>query len=125
MKNLCDGIKTMKNNNAAGLDDILCEQINHLGPVALQWLLDMLNCMSTNTFPKLWRKSRGVLLNPGKGPAIPKSYAHLSTMSYMYMQLFERLILAIIVLSPLMMTSSFLNTKRQVSGQENPVLANS
>ena len=45
MKILCDGIKTMK-NNAAGLDDILCEQINHLGPVALQWLLDMLNCIT-------------------------------------------------------------------------------
>ena len=70
MKSLCDGIKTMK-NDAAGLDDILCEQINHLGPVALQWLLDMLNCMSTNTFPKLWRKSRVVvLLKPGKDPAI-------------------------------------------------------
>ena len=54
MNDLCGAIKAMKSNKAAGLDDILCEQIKHLGPVALQWLLDMLNkCMSDNTMPKL------------------------------------------------------------------------
>ena len=82
IKNLCDGIKIINNNNAAGLD-ILCGQIDHLGPVALLWLLDMLNCMSTNTFPKLWRKSRVVvMLKPGKDPAIPKSYMPISLLCH-------------------------------------------
>ena len=59
MNDLCGAIKEMKRNKAAGLDDILCEKIKHLGPVALQWLLDMFNeCMSTNSIPKIWRKSR-------------------------------------------------------------------
>ena len=34
---LCDAIHIMKNNKAAGLDDILCEQIKHFGPGALDW----------------------------------------------------------------------------------------
>ena len=54
MNDLCGDIKDMKNNKAAGLDDILCEQIKHLGSVALQWLLDMFNeCMRTNSIPKI------------------------------------------------------------------------
>ncbi|KAI8511926.1 hypothetical protein Bbelb_110260 [Branchiostoma belcheri] len=62
----------MKNNKAAGLDDILCEQIKHFGPRALQWLLDMLNeSISTNKIPKIWRRARLLIpeqagFRPGK-----------------------------------------------------------
>ena len=76
MNGLCSSIKAMKNNKAAGLDDILCEQIKHLRSAALQWLLDMFNkCMRTNSIPNIWRKSKVVaLLKPCKDPASPNSY---------------------------------------------------
>ncbi|XP_038058777.1 uncharacterized protein LOC119730062 [Patiria miniata] len=94
MSDLCSAIKAMKSNKAAGLDDILCEQIKQLGPAALQWLLDMYNdCMSTNNIPKAWRKARTIaLLKPGKDPASPRSYRPISLLCQTY-KLFERLIL--------------------------------
>ena len=94
MNDLRNAIKSMKSNKAAGLDDILCEQIKHLGPVALQWLLDMLNhCLRENTMPQIWRKSRVVaLLKPGKDPASPKNYTPISLLCHTY-KLFERLLL--------------------------------
>ena len=40
----------MKSNKAAGLINILCDQIKSLGSAALQWLLDMFNVyMRTNS----------------------------------------------------------------------------
>ena len=33
----------LKNNKASGRDDILVEQLKHLGPKAHKWLLTMLN----------------------------------------------------------------------------------
>ena len=33
---LLKGINALKNNKAAGLDDMLCEQIKHFGPATLQ-----------------------------------------------------------------------------------------
>ena len=115
MNDLCGAIKYMKNNKAAGLDDILCEQIKHLGSAALQWLLDMFNeCMRTNSIPKIWRKSRVVaLLNPCKDPASPNSYRPISLRCHTY-ALFERLVLNRVAL--LWMSTSSLS--RQVSGQE-------
>ncbi|XP_071505175.1 uncharacterized protein [Diadema antillarum] len=63
MNELIVGIKTMKNNKAAGLDDILCEQVKHLGPVALKWLLDLFNsCLITNKLPKIWRRAKIVAI---------------------------------------------------------------
>ncbi|CAH1250094.1 Hypp8765 [Branchiostoma lanceolatum] len=90
MDDLCNAIKDMKNNKAAGLDDILCEQIKHFGPLALQWLLDMLNqSLCTNRIPKIWRKSRVIaLLKPGKDPSIPKNYRPISLLCHTY-KLFE------------------------------------
>ncbi|CAH1248509.1 Hypp8181 [Branchiostoma lanceolatum] len=94
MDDLRNATKDMKNNKAAGLDDILCEQIKHFGPLALQWLLDMLNqSLNTNRIPKIWRKSRVIaLLKPGKDPSIPKNYRPISLLCHTY-KLFERLIL--------------------------------
>lgn len=44
----------MKTNNAAGLDDITVEQVNHFGPGALTWALDMFyKCVSYNKIPKI------------------------------------------------------------------------
>ena len=94
MNDLLAAIKAMKNNKAAGLDDILCEQIKQLRPGALNWLLKMFNeCLGTNNIPKLWRKSKVIaLLKPGKDAASPKSYRPISLLCHTY-KLFERLIL--------------------------------
>ena len=37
------GVKALKNNKAAGLDDMLCEQIKHFGEATFRWLLQMIN----------------------------------------------------------------------------------
>ena len=58
---ICGAIKEMKSNKAAGLDDILCEQIKHLGPAVLQCLLVLFNeCMSTNSIPISYGGNRDV-----------------------------------------------------------------
>ena len=94
MSELESAMKAMKNNKAAGLDDVLVEQIKHFGPGARRWLLDMVNkCVSSNKIPKMWRKARVIaLLKPGKDPAIPKSYRPISLLCHLY-KLFERLLL--------------------------------
>ena len=94
MNDLLAAIKAIKNNKAAGLDDILCEQIKQLRPGALNWHLKMFNeCLGTNNIPKLWRKSKVIaLLKPGKDAASPKSYRPISLLCHTY-KLFERLIL--------------------------------
>ena len=57
MEDLLHGVKALKNNKAAGLDDMLCEQIKHFGEATLRWLLQMMNSiLKTHKFPKLWRK---------------------------------------------------------------------
>ena len=43
------GIATLKNNKAAGIVDVLVEQLKHLGPRAHRWLHWMLNtCFTEN-----------------------------------------------------------------------------
>lgn len=94
MGELLLGIKVMKNNKAAGHDDILCEQVKHLGPAAKQWLLDLFNsCLRTNKLPKMRRQTKIVtILKPGKDPADPKNFRAISLLGHAY-KLFERLIL--------------------------------
>lgn len=94
IEELAKGIKVLKNNKAAGLDDMLCEQIKHLGPNALVWLLDMMNnILVSKKFPKLWRKSKVIaILKPGKDSSLPKSYRPISLLCHTY-KLFERMIL--------------------------------
>ena len=76
MEDLLHRVKALKNNKAAGLDDMLCEQIKHYGEATLRWLLQMMNSiLKTQKFPKLWRKSKViVILKPGNDSTIPKSY---------------------------------------------------
>ena len=77
------GIKTMKQNKAAGLDGILCEQLNHLE-------LDIFNtCLSTNNtldkLESLWRQARIVaMLKRGKDPANSKSFRPIALLSHIY-----------------------------------------
>ena len=51
------GIAALKNNKAAGIDNLLVEQLKNLGPKAHKWLHTMLNtCFIENKIPKIWRQ---------------------------------------------------------------------
>ena len=87
-------IATLKNNKAAGKDDVLIEQLKNLWPKTHKWLLAMLsNCFTQNKIPTIWRKSKIiVILKPGKDSATPKSYRPISLLCHTY-ELYERFIL--------------------------------
>ena len=89
------GIATLKNNKAAGIDDVLVEQLEHLGPKVHRSLHLMLNmCFTENKIPKVWRQCRIIaILKPGKEATIPKSYRPISLLCHTYYKLYERLIL--------------------------------
>ena len=55
----CKEIATLNDNKAAGIDDVLLEQLKHLGPREHRWLHSMLNtCFIEYKIPKVWRQSR-------------------------------------------------------------------
>ena len=88
-------VAALKNNKAAGRDDTLVEQLNHLGPEAHKWLLTMLIniCFMENKIPTVWRQSKIIaILKPGKDSSIPKNYRPISLLCYTY-KLYERMIL--------------------------------
>ena len=88
------GIAALKNNKAAGIDDILVEQLKNLGPKAHKWLHAMLNtCFIENKIPKVWKQSKIIAIQkPGKDFAIPKNYRPISLLCHTC-KLYERLIL--------------------------------
>ena len=88
------GIAALKNNKAAGRDDVLVEQLKYLGQKANTWLHTMLNvCFIGSKIPKIWRQSKIIaILKPGKDSAIPKSYRLISLLCHTY-KLYERTIL--------------------------------
>ena len=70
------GVAALKNNKAAGRDDILVEQLKHFGPKAHKWLLIMLNiCFMENKIPTIWKQSKIIaILKPGNDSSIPKNF---------------------------------------------------
>ena len=74
------GIAALKNNKAAGRDDVLVEQLKHLGQNANKWLHTMLYvCFTGNKIPKIWRQPKIIaILKPGKDSAIPMNYRPIS-----------------------------------------------
>ena len=83
----------MKNNKAAGIDDVLVEQLNNLGPKTHKWLLAMLNNYFTqNKIPIIWKKSKIIAIKSGNDSATPKSYQPICLLCHTY-KLYERLIL--------------------------------
>ena len=91
---LQNSLKHLKNGKAAGLDEILTEEIKNFGPVTTQCVMSLLNaCTRTRRLPRLWRQARVVaILKPGKDPSSPKSFRPISLLSHLY-KLYERLIL--------------------------------
>ena len=87
------GVATLKNNKAAGREDVLVEQLENLGPNAHKWLRAMLNnCFINNKIPTMWRPKIIAILKPGKDSSIPKSYRPISLLCHTY-KLYERMIL--------------------------------
>ena len=80
------GIAALKNNKAAGRDDVLVEQLKHLGQKANKWLNTMLNvCFTGNKIPKIWRQSKIIaILKPRKASEIPKNYRPISLLCHTY-----------------------------------------
>ena len=93
MEELMKSIKILKNNKAAGLDDMLCEQIKHLGPKAMVWLKEMMkNILVSKKLPKLRRKSKVIaILKPGKDSSLSNGYRPISLLCHTY-KLLERMI---------------------------------
>ena len=81
-------------NKAARRDDVLVEQLKHLGQNANKWLHTMLNvCITRNKIAKIWRQSKIIaILMPGKDSAIPKNCRPISLLCHTY-KLYERMIL--------------------------------
>jgi len=95
MAEMITAITALKGHKAAGLEDILVEQVKHFGQGALTWLMNMFNhCIASNKIPKAWRIAKiSVLLKPGKDPSIPRNYKPISLLCHIFKP-FERLILA-------------------------------
>ena len=91
---LQNSLKHPKNGKAAGLDEILTEEIKNFGPVTTQWVLSLLNaCARTHRLPILWRQARVVaLLKPRKDTSSSKSFRPISLLCHPY-KMYERLIL--------------------------------
>ena len=52
------GIAALKCNKAAGIDEVLVEHLENLGPRAHKCLQTMLSkCLRENKIPKLWKQS--------------------------------------------------------------------
>ena len=94
------GVATLKNNKAAGRDDVLVEQLKNLGLNTHKWLRAMLNnCFIGNKIPTIWGQSKIIaILKPRKDSAIPKSYRPISLLCHTY-KLYERMILNRIALT--------------------------
>ena len=75
-----NSIAALKNGKAIDLDGIFTEELKHFGQQAKQWFLELFNrCVETNRIPKIWRKSRVVVLpKPGKDLLLPKSFRPIS-----------------------------------------------
>lgn len=84
----------MKNNKAAGPDDIRTEQLKHFGIETLKWIAKLMNkCIESMKIPKIWRKAHvTALLKPGKEPTDAKNFRPASLLCHLY-KVLERMIL--------------------------------
>ena len=91
-KEYIKGIAELK-YKAAGIEDVLVEQIKNLGSITYKWLLIMLSkCLTENKITKFWRQTKIIAtLKPGKDSAIPMSYRPISFLCHTY-KLYERMI---------------------------------
>lgn len=84
----------LKPRKAAGVDDILSEQIKQFRPKTKEWVLEMFNkVIRSKIIPKEWRKAHVcALLKSGKQPDETKNFRPMSLLCHLF-KLFERLVL--------------------------------
>ncbi|KAG7299565.1 hypothetical protein JYU34_016540 [Plutella xylostella] len=94
LSDIVKAIQHLQRGKASGMDNISVEQLQHLGPVAVSWLLQLFNCcLESAQVPSLWRKSKVIALpKPGKTTDNPKHFRPISLLCHTY-KLFERLLL--------------------------------
>jgi len=94
LRELKEAVQDMKDNKAAGIDELRVEQIKHFGQRTLAWILELMNnCVTSMQIPKCWRKARVVaLLKPGKDPTEAKNYRPISLLCHLF-KVLERMIL--------------------------------
>ena len=76
-------IKSTKNSNSTGPDNISIHHLKHLGPIALQYMTDLFNlALTNNTIPHIWKLAKIIpIQKPNKDPKIGTSYRPISLLS--------------------------------------------
>jgi hypothetical protein len=76
-------LKSAKNNNSTGPDNINIKHLKHLGPIAIEYLRQLLTkALNSNTIPHIWKLAKIVpILKPNKDPGIGSSYRPISLLS--------------------------------------------
>ena len=76
-------IKSSKNNNSTGPDNINIKHLKHLGPLAVEYLRDIYNLtVNENIIPQIWKTSKIVpILKPRKNSNEGSSYRPISLLS--------------------------------------------
>uniref|UniRef100_A0A803SZ68 Reverse transcriptase domain-containing protein n=1 Tax=Anolis carolinensis TaxID=28377 RepID=A0A803SZ68_ANOCA len=94
LKELREAIKRCKTGKAPGLDELMMEQIKHLGPKAENWLLKFYNqCLAHKQIPRAWRKTKIIaILKPGKDASNARNYRPISLLCHLY-KVYERMLL--------------------------------
>ena len=78
-----DAIKSSKNNNSTGPDNINIQHLKHLGPIAINYLTIIYNmALNTNTIPQIWKTAKIIPIpKPNKNPQIGSSFRPISLLS--------------------------------------------
>ncbi|MGK2940486.1 MAG: reverse transcriptase domain-containing protein [Immundisolibacter sp.] len=78
-----EAIKTSKNNNSTGPDNINIKHLKHLGPVAIAYLTELYNIsLNTNNIPQIWKLAKIVpILKPQKDAGTGTSFRPISLLS--------------------------------------------
>ena len=76
-------IKSAKNNNSTGPDNINIKHLKHLGPLAIEYLRQLLTkSLNNNIIPHIWKLAKIVpILKPNKDPGLGSSYRPISLLS--------------------------------------------
>src|SRR6188508_230739 len=78
-----EAIKNTKNKNSVGPDNLNIRHLKHLGPIAIQYLTDILNlALNTNTIPHIWKLAKIIPIpKPNKDPNLGTPYRPISLLS--------------------------------------------
>jgi len=92
-----EAIKSSRNNNSTGPDNINIKHLKHLGPLAIDYLKDIYNlAINQNIIPQIWKCAKIIpILKPDKNANEGTSYRPISLLSPI-VKILEKLILPMI-----------------------------